>query len=55
MLTRSELQDWGLDHGYLTYRCPRCHTRFATDSAVECPQCGESEEEEAEDATELDD
>ncbi len=36
--------DWAEDHGYCWYRCPRCHKRFATDSAVECPYCGEGEE-----------
>lgn len=48
MKTASELHEWAEDHGYVSYRCPNCRRRFATDSAVECPYCGEQENEEEE-------
>lgn len=35
-----DLHEWADDHGYSSYRCPRCGTSFYDDSGPECPNCG---------------
>lgn len=41
--TQEEKEQWADDHGYMRYRCPKCHKTFYDDSSPVCPSCGEDE------------
>jgi ribosomal protein L37E len=35
-------------HAYLYFTCPRCRKKSYSDSAIDCPRCGYSEDEDSE-------
>jgi hypothetical protein len=45
VVSNYNFEEWGDDHGYVSYHCPVCHKQFYSDSGPRGQCCQEPEED----------